>query len=108
MTAPQRLPLDQVPADQPVGAIVAVEVDGEPMAAIHTAGGWVLTADRCPHANCPFTQDGELADDGTLICNCHGSEFDAETGELRLGPALTGIDVQRLEVERNTLNFAPR
>ena len=90
---------------QPVGTIAAVQVDGAAMAAIHTADGWVLTADRCPHAACPFTADGELADDGTLICNCHGSEFDPLTGALRLGPAPTGLSVVRLKVERNTLNF---
>jgi nitrite reductase/ring-hydroxylating ferredoxin subunit len=98
-------PLADVDPARPVGTIAAVEVDGAPMAAIHTADGWVLTADRCPHAACPFTADGELADDGTLICNCHGSEFDPLTGALRLGPATTGLSVVRLKVERNTLNF---
>ena len=78
------------------------------MAAVHTADGWVLTADRCPHAQCPFSLDGELADDGTLICNCHGSEFDPLSGALLLGPAPVGITVVPLRVERNTLNFAPR
>lgn len=103
-----RLPLDQVDPEQEVGSIIAVEVDDEPMAAIRTRAGWVLTADRCPHAACPFTADGELADDGTLICNCHGSEFDPLTGQLLLGPALENLTVHRLRVERNTLNFEPR
>lgn len=97
--------LADVDPARPVGTIAAVAVDGAPMAAIHTADGWVLTADRCPHAACPFSTDGELADDGSLICNCHGSEFDPVTGELRLGPATTGLSVVRLKVERNTLNF---
>ncbi len=100
--------LDDIDPEQPVGTIAAVEVDGAAMAAIRTADGWVLTEDRCPHAQCPFTDDGELADDGTLICNCHGSEFDPLTGELLLGPATTGLSVVRLEVERNTLNFESR
>ena len=97
-----------VDASAPVGSIVAVTVDDAPMAAIHTATGWVLVPDRCPHAQCPFTADGELADDGTLICNCHGSEFDPQTGALLLGPAQEGLTVVQLRVERNTLNFAPR
>jgi nitrite reductase/ring-hydroxylating ferredoxin subunit len=100
--------LDDIDPEQPVGTIAGVEVDGAPMAAIRTAAGWVLTADRCPHAQCPFTDDGELADDGTLICNCHGSEFDPRTGSLLLGPAQAGIAVTELKVERNTLNFEPR
>jgi nitrite reductase/ring-hydroxylating ferredoxin subunit len=100
--------LGDVDPDSPVGSIVGVSVDGQEMAAIRTARGWVLTPDRCPHAQCPFSLDGELADDGTLICNCHGSEFDPVSGDLLLGPAQTGIAVVPLRVERNTLNFAPR
>ncbi len=100
--------LDEVDAGAPLGAIVAVDVDGAAMAAIRTAQGWVLTEDRCPHASCPFTADGELAADGVLICNCHGSEFDPLSGALLQGPAAHGLTVSRLEVERNTLKFGPR
>jgi 3-phenylpropionate/trans-cinnamate dioxygenase ferredoxin component len=100
--------LANVDPGSPVGTIAPVEVDGAPMAAIRTTQGWVLTPDRCPHAQCPFSEDGELADDGTLICNCHGSEFDPRSGALLLGPAQTGIAVTELKVERNTLNFEAR
>ena len=100
--------LSAVDPTRPVGTIVAVTVDGEAMAAIRTAAGWILTRDQCPHAHCPFSTDGELADDGTLICNCHGSEFDPRTGELLQGPAQQGLTVSRLKVERNPLNFGPR
>ena len=100
--------LAEVDAQRPSAASSRSTVDDAPMAAIHTATGWVLVPDRCPHAQCPFTADGELADDGTLICNCHGSEFDPQTGALLLGPAQEGLTVVQLRVERNTLNFAPR
>jgi nitrite reductase/ring-hydroxylating ferredoxin subunit len=93
---------------QPIGTITSVTVDGEAMAVIHTSAGWVLTQDRCPHASCPFSADGELADDGTLICNCHGSEFDPRTGELLQGPAQDGLTIIPLRVERNALNFGQR
>lgn len=97
--------LDEVDPQLPVGTIAPV--DGG-LAAVRTNDGWVALPDTCPHAGCAFSADGELADDGTLICNCHGSEFDPVTGDLRLGPATSGLAVQRLEVERNRLNFAPR
>jgi nitrite reductase/ring-hydroxylating ferredoxin subunit len=93
---------------QPVGTIAPIEVEGAAMVAIHTASGWVLTADRCPHAHCPFTDDGELADDGTLICNCHGSEFDPLSGELLLGPAQVGLVIRHLRIVRNALALEPR
>lgn len=100
--------LDEVDPGLPVGSIVAVTDAGARWAALHLTDGWVAVPDACPHAGCAFSADGELADDGTLICNCHGSEFDPSTGELLLGPATTGLAVQSLRVERNTLNFAPR
>jgi nitrite reductase/ring-hydroxylating ferredoxin subunit len=49
-------------------------------------GTWYGVEDRCTHAGCPFSEDAELI--GPLIaCNCHGSEFDIRTGEVRRGPA---------------------
>lgn len=42
--------------------------------------------DRCSHAGCAFSEDADLAG-AEIICNCHGSEFDLRTGEVRRGPA---------------------
>jgi len=47
---------------------------------------WYAVEDRCAHAGCPFSEDATL-EAGTIVCNCHGSEFDLTTGELRRGPA---------------------
>ena len=103
--------LDEVDPQLPVGSIVAVSdaAGASPhVAVIRLVDRWVAVPDACPHAGCAFSADGELADDGTLICNCHGSEFDPVSGDLRLGPATSGLAVQRLEVERNRLNFVGR
>ncbi len=53
-------------------------------------GEWFAVEDRCSHANCSFITDGEL-DATTLICNCHGSEFDFRTGEPLVMPAREAI-----------------
>ena len=42
--------------------------------------------DRCSHADCSFSSDGEL-DGLTAICDCHGSEFDVRTGTVLAPPA---------------------
>jgi nitrite reductase/ring-hydroxylating ferredoxin subunit len=47
---------------------------------------WYAVEDRCTHAGCAFSEDARL-EAGTIVCNCHGSEFDLATGELRRGPA---------------------
>jgi nitrite reductase/ring-hydroxylating ferredoxin subunit len=100
-----RMQLSEVDAGLEVGTVIGVDLDGAAMVVLHTEAGWVLTPDQCPHARCAFSEDGELAEDGTLICHCHGSEFDAQTGALLLGPAAQGIPITRLRVERNTLKF---
>ena len=88
-----------VDPEAPVGTIVGVELDGAAFAAVHHAEGWVLVEDRCPHAGCSFADDGgEVADGTTLVCACHGSEFDLRDGTVALGPATRGPAVVPLLV----------
>ena len=49
-------------------------------------GAWYAVEDRCSHAACPFTEEATL-EGSTIVCNCHGSEFDLLTGEVQRGPA---------------------
>lgn len=53
-------------------------------------GDWLAAENRCTHAGCSFTDDGEV-DGSVLICNCHGSEFDLLTGAVLEPPARTAI-----------------
>jgi nitrite reductase/ring-hydroxylating ferredoxin subunit len=43
---------------------------------------------KCPHQGCPVAS---VADD-TITCNCHGSTFDAVTGDRTGGPAMVGLE----------------
>jgi nitrite reductase/ring-hydroxylating ferredoxin subunit len=65
---------------------LAVHVDGRDLALARIAGEWFAVEDRCAHAGCAFSEDGSLEGD-TIVCNCHGSEYDLRTGALRRGPA---------------------
>jgi nitrite reductase/ring-hydroxylating ferredoxin subunit len=49
-------------------------------------GAWYGVEDRCTHAGCAFSEDADLIG-AEIVCNCHGSEFDIRTGEVRRGPA---------------------
>ena len=65
---------------------LSVEVGGSPVVIAAADGQWYAVADSCTHAGCPFSEAADL-EDGTIICNCHGSEFELATGEVLRGPA---------------------
>jgi nitrite reductase/ring-hydroxylating ferredoxin subunit len=77
----------------PVGTIVGLQVQGTAYAAIHREDGWVMVVDECPHAQCSFTENGEVADGTVLICNCHGAEFDLRTGAVLQDPATEDLQI---------------
>jgi len=61
-------------------------VAGAPVVVAAADGQWYAVADSCTHAGCPFSTEADL-EDGVIVCNCHGSEFDLRTGEVLRGPA---------------------
>ena len=65
---------------------LAVEVDGTSLALASVEGSWYAVEDRCSHAGCPFSEEAAL-EGGTIVCNCHGSEFDLASGDVLRGPA---------------------
>ncbi len=68
------------------GPWLPLDVDGLAIVLAAVDGTWYGVEDRCTHAGCAFSEDAELI--GVVIsCNCHGSEFDIRTGEVRRGPA---------------------
>ncbi len=70
-------------ADIPVGEAVAATMDGKPViVAQPTAGAAVAFSAICTHKGCTVAPKG-----AKLACPCHGSMFDALTGEVLQGPA---------------------
>ena len=63
-----------------------VEVNGTRLAIVSVDGAWYAVEDRCSHAGCPLSEEAAL-EGGTIVCNCHGSEFDLASGEVLRGPA---------------------
>lgn len=90
----------------PVGSIVGLTIGGTAFVAAHHAQGWVLFEDRCPHAGCAFAYDGEIADGTTLICACHGSEFDLRDGSVLEGPAARGLSLTVLATDGERFTIA--
>lgn len=79
------------------GAVVAVEVDGEPVAVVHAEDDrFYAIHDECSHAAVALSE-GEV-DDCTLECWLHGSRFDLRTGQPTGLPATEPVPVYPVEV----------
>jgi nitrite reductase/ring-hydroxylating ferredoxin subunit len=103
MTATGRS-IPDIDPTEPVGSIVGVEIEGTRYAVVHHTEGWVMLVDRCTHARCSFVDDdGEVADGTTLLCACHGSEFDLRDGSVLLGPASQALAIIPLKVDEGRL-----
>ena len=71
-------------ADVPVGGSIDATIDGEPaLVAQPTAGQVVAFSAICTHQQCVVAAAGD-----EFHCPCHGSMFDAATGDVIQGPAL--------------------
>jgi 3-phenylpropionate/trans-cinnamate dioxygenase ferredoxin subunit len=79
------------------GTVVAVDVNGTPVALVHCADGtYHATYDECSHEQIPLSE-GEV-DDCTLECWLHGSRFDVHTGEPTGLPATEPVPVYPVEI----------
>jgi Rieske Fe-S protein len=71
-------------SEVPVGGSVGIEIDGEPaLLAQPQAGEVVAFSAICTHQQCVVAAAGNRFE-----CPCHGSAFDAATGDVLQGPAL--------------------
>lgn len=67
---------------------------GDPSLVIQPQAGTFLAFDAvCPHAGCTVQYDNV---NNVLVCPCHGSQFNANTGAVEQGPASTGL--QRIKI----------
>ncbi len=77
--------------DVPVGGAASFTDPrtGDPSIVIQaTAGKFVAFDAVCPHAGCTVEYDQSVA---VIVCPCHGSQFNAATGAVEIGPAATGL-----------------
>ena len=92
-------PLELLAPAEPDTIIPARAGEREFAAVLHD-GEWRVFADLCTHAECAFTEFGEIeAEDGVLICNCHGAEFALSDGSVRLEPAEEPLEMLPVRVD---------
>lgn len=89
--------------DFPVGGGAVVMTAQGPVVVTHpTDTEYRAFNGRCPHAGCPVAEVLE----NTIQCNCHGSTFDASTGDRLEGPAPTGLEPVAIQVSDGEIYLA--
>jgi len=75
-------------ADIPVGGSIIVSLDGQQVVLSQPEAGTVKAFSAvCPHQGCIVAPDAKKE----LNCPCHGSRFNAATGAVLAGPAMTAL-----------------
>jgi nitrite reductase/ring-hydroxylating ferredoxin subunit len=73
------------------GSATAFDVEGAQIGVARVEGRLYAFSDICTHQGCNLTAGNDL--DGTQItCECHGSMFAIDTGEVLDGPAAKPIE----------------
>lgn len=75
----------------PVGGAASFRdpASGDPALVLQPKAGDFRAFDAvCPHAGCTVAYSRGV---GAIVCPCHGSQFNATTGAVEVGPATTGL-----------------
>jgi 3-phenylpropionate/trans-cinnamate dioxygenase ferredoxin subunit len=76
-----------------------VEVAGHRIALIRVGDDLYAIGDRCSHANISLSEGEVDADERTIECWKHGSEFSLETGEPLTLPATRPVPTYEVRVD---------
>ncbi len=82
----------------PNDSMKTVTVSGKPIALCNIDGEYFAVDDTCTHEECSLGTEGFLDNSG-IICGCHGSLFDAKTGQAKTLPATTDLKTYKTKVE---------
>jgi 3-phenylpropionate/trans-cinnamate dioxygenase ferredoxin subunit len=84
-------------ADVAVGGALHVDVDGRPVAVVHSDGEFYALRDVCSHAEVALSE-GEI-EGQTIECWLHGSRFDLVTGRPTGLPATKPVPVYPVKID---------
>lgn len=80
-------------ADIPVGGGKVFE-SAKVVVTQPTEGDFKAFSAVCTHQGCTVTS----VDGGTINCSCHGSSFDIATGDVKTGPATSGLPAKSVSL----------
>ena len=90
--------------DVPEEDVLQVTVGEAEVLLANVGGTYRAIGDVCTHAQCSLA-DGWIEED-TIVCACHGSAFNLETGDVVMGPATEAEPVYAIRVEAGEIQIA--
>jgi 3-phenylpropionate/trans-cinnamate dioxygenase ferredoxin subunit len=91
----------------PDGELRAYELPSGRVGLAHVENELFAFGDECTHEGCSLAE-GELGDqEDSVVCPCHGSEFDLRTGEPIEGPAEDPVPVFPVRVSDGWIEVGP-
>jgi nitrite reductase/ring-hydroxylating ferredoxin subunit len=85
------------------GSMRAFDVRGVRIAVAYVNGEFHAFDDACTHMRCSLAE-GDL-EETTVICPCHGSEFDVRSGAVLQGPAREPVETYETRTEGGSLEI---
>jgi nitrite reductase/ring-hydroxylating ferredoxin subunit len=80
----------------------AIFADQEVVVTQPTEGEFKCFTAVCTHQGCIVAS----VSDGTINCDCHGSKYSIETGEVEAGPATFPLAEERITVSGDSISLA--
>ena len=90
-------------SDIPRGGLALIDVGGTRITVANVDGSYYAFDDACTHEQCSLAE-GDL-DGLTVICMCHGAEFDVSTGAVLAPPATVPLRTYPIRVADDTLQI---
>jgi 3-phenylpropionate/trans-cinnamate dioxygenase ferredoxin subunit len=94
-------------AEIPDGEMRAYDLTTGRVGLAHVENELFAFGDECTHEGCSLAE-GELGgQEDSVICPCHGSEFDLRTGEPLVGPAEDPVPILATRVVDGWIEVRP-
>jgi len=94
-------------AEVPEGELRSFDLPGLRVAVAHVENELFAFGDECTHEGCSLAEGTLGAQEDTVICPCHESEFDLATGEPIDGPAVDPVPVFAVRVTDDWIEIGP-
>lgn len=94
-------------AEVPEGELRSFDLPGLRVAIAHVENELYAFGDECTHEGCSLAEGSLGEQEDTVVCPCHGSEFDLATGEPVEGPAIDPVPVFAVRVTDEWIEVRP-